>query len=164
MKIGFKTMTSVAALCAALAVPAFAAVPAGMTKGGLFDFYDGNTDYSSVEIKYGLTQVKVEAITADGMKIESVYAVEEGDVLRLISEDEETADAEDLAASGVSVKSITEDFEDEGEDDGEDDDGEDDDSEDDDSEDDDSSDDSDDSSDDSSDDGSDDSSDDGSDD
>ena len=139
MKIGFKTMTSVAALCAALAMPAFAQDLTGTAKDALLAFYEDNAAYTSVEIKYGLTQVKVEAITVEGRKIETVYAVEEDGSLRLIKQEEEAAEAEDLSRSGVSVKSITEDFEDEDEeDDGEDDDSEDDDGEDDDSEDDDS--------------------------
>lgn len=65
----------------------------------------------AAEVKFGPTQVKVEVIDANGVKIETIYSDENG-VLVPIKTETETADADDMSKSAVEVKSVTRDFED----------------------------------------------------
>jgi hypothetical protein len=64
--------------------------------------------YTSIEVKEGPTQIKVEAIK-DGMKIEVVYDKASGDVIR---QESHSASAEDAAQTGVEVSSTDRDFSD----------------------------------------------------
>lgn len=70
--------------------------------------------YDYIEIKYGLTQVKVEAIDNEtNQKVEAVYDKATG---RLIKAETEAA-GDDAGRSGIVTKSLTRDFEDDGADD-----------------------------------------------
>lgn len=87
---------------AALAVE----LPAGeVTRQAIEAAYAG---YESIEVKYGPTQVKVEAIDAEtGQKIETVYERASGVVLK-----SETSAYTGTVTSGSEFKSYAEDFED----------------------------------------------------
>ena len=82
---------------------AFAAIDAQQ----LADSYiaDG---YTSVEVKQGPTQTKVEAVKGTSM-VEAVYDNATGDI---ISQETQPADAEELAQTGVEIKTSDRDFED----------------------------------------------------
>lgn len=64
-------------------------------------------DYEFIDIRFGLSQVKVEAVDNDsGKKIEAIYDKATGQLLK--SEEEDAGD--DAGRSGVSVRSLTDNF------------------------------------------------------
>lgn len=105
------TMTSIMALTGGMAA-AQEALPAGeVTRSAIETAYAG---YDYIEIKYGPTQVKVEAIDNDALrKVETVYNRATGAVIA--SELEPAGD--DAGRTGVVTRSLTRDFEDSGRDD-----------------------------------------------
>jgi hypothetical protein len=62
--------------------------------------------YTSVEVKQGLTQTKIEAVKGTSL-IEAVYDNASGEI---ISQETQPADAEELARTGVEVGTADEDF------------------------------------------------------
>ena len=64
--------------------------------------------YTYVEVKQGPSQTKLEAVKAGNM-VEVVYDNETGGI---ISQETQAADAEELAQTGVEIKSTDKDFED----------------------------------------------------
>lgn len=64
--------------------------------------------YTSVEVKQGPTQTKVEAVKGTSL-VEAVYDNATGEI---ISQETQPADAEELAQTGVEIKTTDEDFED----------------------------------------------------
>jgi hypothetical protein len=66
--------------------------------------------YTSVEVKQGPTQTKIEAVKGTSV-VEAVYNNATGEI---ISQETQPADAEELARTGVEVKSTDKDFEDNG--------------------------------------------------
>ena len=104
-------MTSMMALAGGMAA-AQVTLPAGeVTRPAIEQAFSA---YEYIEIKYGLTQVKVEAVDNDTLqKIEVIYDRATGAVLK--SEIEAAGD--DAGRSGVVVKSLTRDFVDNGDDD-----------------------------------------------
>ena len=89
--------------------------------------------YDRIEVTNSPNQVKIEAI-ANGVKFEAIYDATTGE---LLSDEFEPVDGDEDMASGVSVRTKTEDFLDDDEDDDDEDDDDEDDDEDDDDEDDD---------------------------
>lgn len=110
-RIKLMTMTSMMALAAGMAA-AQVNLPSGeVTRPAIEAAYSG---YDYIEIKYGPTQVKVEAIDNDTrQKIETVYDRATG---AIIATEMEPA-GDDAGRSGVVTKSLTRDFEDSGRDD-----------------------------------------------
>jgi phosphopantothenoylcysteine synthetase/decarboxylase len=102
-----------------------------LSAGVAFAAIDGNRlakdyleeGYTWVEVKVGPTQTKVEAVK-DGRKVEVIYDNATGDI---ITQENETADDDDLGRTGMQVKTVKKDFEDDEDDDDEDDDEDDDD-------------------------------------
>ena len=84
--------------------------------------------FQFIEIKEGITQTKVEAIMADGRKVEVIYDRETGEILK---QENERADSDEIGRTGVEFDREGEDFLDD-EDDEEDDEDDEDDEEDDD--------------------------------
>ena len=82
---------------------AFAAIDAQLLAEGLIA-----EGYTSVEVKQGPTQTKVEAVRGTSV-LETVYVTATGGI---ISQETQPADAEDLAQTGIEIKITDEDFED----------------------------------------------------
>jgi hypothetical protein len=78
--------------------------------------------YTRIEVKVGITQLKVEAIKGD-VKVETIYDIETGDVIKT---ETEAVRAGENTAPGVSVRERNRDFVDRGDDDEDDDDSDDD--------------------------------------
>lgn len=77
-------------------------------------------DYEYIDIRYGLTQVKVEAVDAEtNRKVEAIYDKATG---ALLSSETEAA-GDDAGQTGVVTRSLTRDFTDDGDDSTSDDDG-----------------------------------------
>ena len=70
--------------------------------------------FQFIEIKRGPSQLKVEAIMPDGRKVEAIYDRETG---RILSQENERADADELGRSGVKVDTRADDFLDDDDDD-----------------------------------------------
>ena len=79
--------------------------------------------FQFIEVKEGLTQTKVEAIMADGRKVEVIYDRATGQILK---QENERADSDEIGRSGVQFDRENEDFLDDDERDDEDDDEDDD--------------------------------------
>jgi hypothetical protein len=96
-----------------------------LSAGAAFAAIDGNRlakdylaeGYTWVEVKVGPTQTKVEAVK-DGRKVEVIYDNATGDIIK---QENETADDDDLGRSGMQVRTVKKDFEDDEDDDDEDD-------------------------------------------
>jgi hypothetical protein len=107
MKLRPRLLTYTAAI-ALTGAAAFAAID-GMK---LADDYLAK-GYTFVEVKIGPTQTKVEAIK-DGRKVEVIYDNATG---RIIEQENEAADHDDIGRIGKDVKTVKKDFEDGDEDD-----------------------------------------------
>lgn len=89
-----------------------AAQAQGATDAIISQYQDMGFQY--IEIKEGITQTKVEAIMPDGRKVEVIYDNATG---RILKQENERADAEELRQRGVDINQDDEDFLDDDEDD-----------------------------------------------
>ncbi len=97
-----------------------AAANAQATTDGIITMYE-DLGFQYIEIKEGITQTKVEAIMADGRKVEVIYDNETGQILK---QETERADADEIGRVGIEIDQEDEDFLDDEDDDEEDDDDE----------------------------------------
>ena len=102
MKLRSKFMLFTAALALSTGMAAAAAI----TGAGALKTYQ-DLGYTYVEVKEGLTQIKVEAVKGT-MYIEVIYDKATGDVIKTESG---TASAEDAGQTGTSLKVVDRDFE-----------------------------------------------------
>ena len=102
MKLRSKFMLFTAALALSTGMAAAAAI----TGAGALKTYQ-DLGYTYVEVKEGLTQIKVEAVKGT-MYIEVIYDKATGDVIKTESG---TASAEDAGQTGTSLKLVDRDFE-----------------------------------------------------
>jgi hypothetical protein len=112
--------TALVALSAGMAHAQAVAIDGEVTRTKVEAAYSA---YEFIDIRYGLTQVKVEAVDSEtNRKVEAVYDKATG---RLIKVEAEAA-GDDAGRTGIVTRSVTRDFEDDGRDDrtsGDDDDG-----------------------------------------
>ncbi|MEY4983978.1 MAG: hypothetical protein RIR62_2244 [Pseudomonadota bacterium] len=104
-------LTTLATLSAGIAQAQAVAITGEVTRNKIEAAYAA---FEFIDIRYGLTQVKVEAVDNDtNRKVETVYDRATG---RVIATEMEAA-GDDAGRSGIVVRSDTRDFEDEGRDD-----------------------------------------------
>ena len=92
-------------LCTAAFAFAGTMASAAITANDVVKSYQ-DAAYTYIEVKDGLTQIKVEAIK-DGVKVEAVYDKATGDVLKTESH---TVPAGEAGLSGVEVDTVSDDF------------------------------------------------------
>ncbi len=99
-------------ITAAFAIWTTAAGAQSATSDAIIEQYQG-LGFDFIEIKEGPTQTKVEAIMPDGRKFEVIYDASG----RILKQEIERAEADELLLAGVEVSSEDEDFLDDDDDD-----------------------------------------------